>query len=126
MWSSEPQLRQVRFSTLGHCSGSVLLWQCCGSPGTYILGEVAGLVALATLDTLSRARLCAVGGLVSLLLAVLAGERVDALLWAIAGAVTSLMAVHTFDAGLDRLVLGHLLLTVLSNMSVAMFEKWSK
>jgi hypothetical protein len=81
--------------------------------GTHILGEMAGLVAFAALDTLSRARLGALLGVVALLLAVLAGVRVDALLRTVASTVTNLLAVDAGDLGLVVLALGLLLLAVL-------------
>lgn len=74
---------------------------------------MSGLVALAALDTLGRARLGAVGSFVALLLTVFTGEWVHALLGAVAGAVTDLVTVDALNGGLDRLVLGNLLLTVL-------------
>jgi hypothetical protein len=67
---------------------------------TYVLGEVASLVALAALDTLSRARLRALLGVVALLLAVLACVRVESLFRAVACTMTVLLAVHTLDGGL--------------------------
>jgi hypothetical protein len=81
--------------------------------GTHILGKMASLVALAALHTLSRARLGALLGVVALLLAVLAGVRVDALLRTVASTVTDLLAVDAGDLGLVVLALGLLLLAVL-------------
>jgi putative effector of murein hydrolase LrgA (UPF0299 family) len=80
---------------------------------TYILGEVASLVALAALDTLSRARLGALLGRVALLLAVPAGVGVDSLFRTVAGAMTSLVTVDALDGRLGRLMLRSLLLAVL-------------
>ena len=80
---------------------------------THILGEVAGLIALAALYTLSGARLGALLGVVALLLAVLARVGVDALLGAVAGTVTNLLAVDARDLGLVALTLRLLLLAVL-------------
>ena len=80
---------------------------------THILGEVAGLVALAALDAFSRARLRALLGVVALLLAILAGVRVDALLGAVAGAVANLLAVDASDLRRSLLTLGLFLLAVL-------------
>jgi hypothetical protein len=80
---------------------------------TYILGEVASLVAFAALDTLSGARLRALLGVVALLLAVLAGVGVDALLGTVAGTVTDLLAVDARDLRLVALTLRLLLLAVL-------------
>jgi hypothetical protein len=74
---------------------------------------MASFVALAALDTLSRARLGALFGVVALLLAVLAGVRVDALLRTVASTVTDLLAVDAGDLGLVVLALGLLLLAVL-------------
>jgi len=79
------------------------------SVDTYVLGEVAGLVALAALNALSRAGLRAFLGVVALLLAVFAGEWVLALLWAVAGAVTVFLAVDALDSGGVGLVLDGLL-----------------
>jgi hypothetical protein len=70
---------------------------------------VAGLVALAALDTLGGAGLGALLGVVAFLLAVLAGERVLALLGAIARAVAVFLAVDALDSGGVGLVLGDLL-----------------
>ena len=84
---------------------------------TYVSGEVASLVALAALHTLGGTRFRAVGSLMSLFLAVLAGEWVDARLRAITRAMSRLLTV---DAGHDRgrlLVLGYLLLTVLLDVA---------
>jgi hypothetical protein len=80
---------------------------------THILGEVAGLVALAALDAFSRARLGALLGVVAFLLAVLAGVRIDALLRAVAGAVADLLAVDASDLRRSLLTLGLFLLAVL-------------
>lgn len=80
---------------------------------TYVLGEVAGLIALAALDALSRTRLGALLGVVALLPAILAGIRVDTSLGAVTSAVTLFLAVDALDGGLVRLVLGDLLLAVL-------------
>jgi hypothetical protein len=67
---------------------------------TYILGEVTGLVALAALNTFSRARFWALLGVVALLFAVLAGEGIDALLGAVTRAMSDLLAVDTLDGRL--------------------------
>jgi hypothetical protein len=114
MWSAEPQLRHVRAATLGHYHqllvgpGGIRRWL-----DTHILGEVAGLVALAALDAFSRARLGALLGVVAFLLAVLAGVRIDALLRAVAGAVADLLAVDASDLRRSLLTLGLFLLAVL-------------
>jgi hypothetical protein len=83
---------------------------------TYILGKVAGLVALTALDALGRARLGALLGHVALHLAVLAGVRVDAGLGAVAGAVALFLAVDALNGGLMGLLLGDVLLAVLDEM----------
>jgi uncharacterized membrane protein len=76
---------------------------------------VAGLIALAALDVLSGARFGTLLGVMTLLLAVLAGKWVGALLGTVAGAVTRLLAVNTLDSRLHRDLLGRLLLAVLKN-----------
>lgn len=82
--------------------GALVTWsdECSprSSANTYILRKMAGLIALAALDALSRARLGALLRIVAFLLAVLAGERVLALFGTIAGAVTVLLAVHALDS----------------------------
>jgi hypothetical protein len=80
---------------------------------THVLGEVAHLIALATLDIISGTRLWTLLGVMAFLLAILAGVGVDPLLGTVASAVTGLLAVDTFDSWLDGLLFGNLLLTVL-------------
>jgi hypothetical protein len=79
---------------------------------------VASLVALAALDTLSRARLRALLGRVTFLLAVPAGVGIDALFRTVAGTMTGLVAVDALDGRLCRLMLGGLLLAVLHHTLV--------
>ena len=81
---------------------------------TYVLGEMTGLVALAALDTFSRTRFRTLLGVVTLLLAVLAGVGVDALLGTVACAMAVLLAVDTLDLGSSVLALSLLLLAVLT------------
>jgi len=81
---------------------------------TYILGEVTGLVALAALDTFSRTRFGTLLGVMTLLLAVLAGVWVDALLGTVACAMAVLLAVDTLNLGSSVLTLSLLLLAVLA------------
>jgi hypothetical protein len=76
---------------------------------------MAGLVALPAFNTLSRARLGTLLGVMTLLLTVLASIRVIALLGAVAGTVAGLFAVHALDRGLVGLVLDSLLRTTLRN-----------
>jgi hypothetical protein len=78
---------------------------------------VTGLVALAALNTLSRAGLRTLLGGVTLLLAVPAGVGVDALLVTVAGTVTNLLAVDALDLGCSLLALSLLLLAVLANVA---------
>jgi hypothetical protein len=113
MWSANPQLRQVRAATLGHYELSVSIGMIEANVETHIFGKVASLVALATLDTLSRTRLGAFFCIVALLLAVLAGIGVDALFGAIAGSVADFLTVYALNLGLLRLALSLLLLAVL-------------
>jgi len=74
---------------------------------------VTGLVALAALDTLSRARLGALLGVVALLFAVLTGVWVLTLLWAVARTMAVFLAVHALNNRLHVLMLSDLLLAVL-------------
>jgi hypothetical protein len=74
---------------------------------------MTGLVALAALDAFSRTRLRAFLGVMTLLLAVLTGVRVDALLGTITGTMTDLLAVYALNLGLRGLTLGLLLLAML-------------
>lgn len=85
---------------------------------TYILREVTSLVALAALDALSRARLGTLAGLMTLLLAVLAGMRVDTFLGAIASTMTDLLAINALDGRLCDFALGLFLLAVLQSVSL--------
>lgn len=66
---------------------------------THVLGEVSGLIALATFNALSRTRLGAVLGSMALLLAVLASEGVDPFLGAVTSSVTNLMTIYALDLG---------------------------
>jgi hypothetical protein len=84
---------------------------------TYVFGEVAHLAALPALDSLSRARLRALLGVVALLLAIAAGERVDTWLRTVAGTMAILFTVNTLDDGTCLLNLNLLLLAVLANVA---------
>jgi hypothetical protein len=87
----------------------------CNVANTYVLGEMAGLVAFTALNAFSGARFRALLGVVTLLFAILASVRVKALLRAVASTVTVLFAVHALDGGLRGLVLDSLLGTALEN-----------
>jgi hypothetical protein len=67
---------------------------------TYVLGEMACLVALAAFDTLSGARLGTLLGVMAILLAVLAGVGIDPLLGAVARTMPRLLAIYALDGGL--------------------------
>lgn len=84
---------------------------------TYVLGEVAGLVALTALYTFSRTRFGTLLGIVTLLLTVLAGVGVDALLGTVTCTMTVLLAVDTLDLGSSVLALSLLLLAVLAHVT---------
>ena len=85
---------------------------------THVLREMSSLVALAALNTLSRAGLRTLLGAVPLQLAVTAGVRILALLGAITSTMTILLAVDTLDDGLVRFVLRSFLLAVLHELLV--------
>lgn len=74
-------------------------------------------VALPALNTLSGARLGTLLGVVTFLLAVLAGVGVDALLGTISGAVTLLRTIDTLNCWCHGDMFGLLLLAVLTCVS---------
>ncbi|PSN71979.1 hypothetical protein BS50DRAFT_240589 [Corynespora cassiicola Philippines] len=79
--------------------------------------EMSHLVALMALHVLSRARLGAVLGIMSLLLAVLAGKGIDTLLGTVTRTVTIFVAVDARDGGSRSLALLDFLLAMLANMT---------
>ena len=81
---------------------------------THIFGEVSHLIALAAFNALSRTRLGTLLGIMTLLFAVLAGIRIDALLGTVAGAMAFFLAVYALDCRLVALVLRLLLLAMLA------------
>jgi hypothetical protein len=78
---------------------------------------VTHLIALAALDTLRRARLVTILGVVAFLFAILASVGVDSLLGTVASPVTLLGAVHAGYSGRHGDVFGLLLLAVLEAVS---------
>ncbi len=85
----------------------------CNMQQTYISREVAGLIALSALNTLSRTRFGTLFSGMTLLLAVLAGKWIDTLFGAVAGTMAFLLAVNALGNWLDRLAFDLFLLAVL-------------
>lgn len=100
---------------MGHCT--VVSFGREAEMGTYVAREMSGLVALAALDVLSRARLRAFLSIMSFLLAVLASIRVDTLLLAVSRAVARFLAVDADDGRRVGLALNLLLFAVLTDVT---------
>jgi hypothetical protein len=96
-------------------SGMLLMWDVAN---TYILREMAGLVALSAFNALRWPRFRALFRIVTLLFAVLASMRIETLFGTIACTMTGLLAIYALDDGLVGLVLHSLLRAALEKTSV--------